>query len=280
MSLLSVLLNVIILSLLIPSLRSDVSYMQGAVNNMQTQMSSYTGLLLQLQAEMASADSAVTAFTSQLGAIQSLFNATEASIDRFADMATGLNYTCTTGVAVATAQLAQVEQAGQAALQSFAAANASFFADVASLAARFDVNVTAILAGFTAPSLFVPVLSGFSSDGNISYNQAGDGKYVIAGKVLIYNFGMNGGVTGTPSGYLQISTPPPAATLRIDNCEGFGYIYVGGQRVHSEWQWIATAISNEEAPMLWVPDTTQMGSYVNLVTGTFNLQGMILCVGR
>lgn len=82
-SLLSVLLNVIIISALIPNLRNDVTYMQGQAASIQSTVNSLQQTMVSLQKQISDTGSAINTFNGQIASIQASFNATETAITAF-----------------------------------------------------------------------------------------------------------------------------------------------------------------------------------------------------
>ena len=77
------LLNVIILSALIPSLRNDVTYMQGQTAQISAQVNTMQQSLLGINDKINGADTAINTFNANLASVNSQFNATEAYISAF-----------------------------------------------------------------------------------------------------------------------------------------------------------------------------------------------------
>ena len=75
-SLVSVILNVIILSALIPSLRNDVTFMQGQSSAIQHQVDQMQGALYSINDKINGADTTITLFNSQLSGITQSINMT------------------------------------------------------------------------------------------------------------------------------------------------------------------------------------------------------------
>lgn len=73
-SLISVILNVVILSLLIPSIRSDVTYMQGQTASMQQQLNNANQQIIAVNQLLNTATSTVAQFDAQVGSITAQFN--------------------------------------------------------------------------------------------------------------------------------------------------------------------------------------------------------------
>lgn len=82
-SLLSVVLNVVIISALIPNLRNDVTFMQGQAASIQSQVNSFSQTLVDLSGKIVGADAVINSFYGRLDSISSTFNATESSIRAF-----------------------------------------------------------------------------------------------------------------------------------------------------------------------------------------------------
>jgi hypothetical protein len=79
-SLFSVVLNVIILSALIPSLRHDVTFVQGQASSIQSTVNTLQQSLLTINDKINGADTAVTTFNRQLADITQSVNATKIEI--------------------------------------------------------------------------------------------------------------------------------------------------------------------------------------------------------
>ena len=82
-SLLSVILNIIILSALIPSLRQDVTYMQGQAASLQATVGNINTIVSGLGGRIDSANTQITAFDNNAKVITALFNETQTNIAAF-----------------------------------------------------------------------------------------------------------------------------------------------------------------------------------------------------
>lgn len=82
-SLLSVVLNIVILSALIPQMKQDISYVQGQSNAIQSQINTVQLLLSALNEQTRDAQAAVAVFNSEAVTIQQQFNATRTDLASF-----------------------------------------------------------------------------------------------------------------------------------------------------------------------------------------------------
>ncbi len=112
-SLLSVVLNIVVLSVLLPNLRSDVRFMQGQtselnlmVTNMQQSVST---VLAQVNLQVDAVTMRMNAFNAELDGSEARFNATELRITTTLDHANGILDLLTNGTIAAVTLFAQAQ---------------------------------------------------------------------------------------------------------------------------------------------------------------------------
>jgi predicted nucleic acid-binding Zn-ribbon protein len=74
-------LNVVILTLIIPPLQHKIAFMEGQATSIQSQVNNVQAILVGLSKEITQADAAIGAFNAQMAGIQHKFNVTETQID-------------------------------------------------------------------------------------------------------------------------------------------------------------------------------------------------------
>jgi predicted nucleic acid-binding Zn-ribbon protein len=84
-SLVSVVLNVVIVGLLIPNMKNEIAVMQGQSNSVQSQVNTMHTSLLTINDKINGVDNRIVDFNRNLDAISNTFNSTQSNIQRFAD---------------------------------------------------------------------------------------------------------------------------------------------------------------------------------------------------
>jgi hypothetical protein len=123
-SIVAIVLQVLILSILIPQMKNDITMMQGQTLSTQSQVNSMQGLLLGLQSQIDGAGSSIAGFYADLDGITRTFNATQASILQFSSST--------------KADLVQMQATSMVTLQTFQSSSSNFSAQMASAQQKAD----------------------------------------------------------------------------------------------------------------------------------------------